>query len=474
MDIDDYNDDDREELQQMPIFDSDKSDSESEDMLDLSDDFGMDDPEMYIEKQQCSASENLTMNRFFSDLIFGKFTDKQRSVASKIFDMLIEERFTLNIAFVHLSQLAVKLMDVHYDLTDSDVDPLLEKIKIFAKSRALQNAYISQAGNRIAPQKISIGDFNYYYVPLHDQLKQLLQNPSVVTSILNEKEMLQMSTFTVYNSELTSSRRSHLLGKARIELGADDFCVAKPIGPRATQQKYLAVYLTLTNIPIKHRSKRENIRIVLIANRHQMKASNISINILLKRLRDDLYLAMTRGIDVQVNINEQSTTVNIPVTFSGFLGDNKGTYEVLGLNESFGRYFVCRACMSNRTAIERDVNFRLYGTSEDVREYKRKVTSLNKNKNGWGIKGPYIFGDLPGVDIFNSAPFDVLHDLPQGVIPRLFPLMLWYSGSKFSFKVLLSKIEKFEMYHGSVSFNSVNQLKGTAVQVRPFVVFIDF
>lgn len=450
----------------IPIYDSDKSDFDSEDNVDIEDDFGFEDPELDFEKQ-CSTSDHSTLNRYFLDLRFGSFSEKQQKTAYKVFDLIIEKRYTLNIPFVHLSQLAVDFLSVKFDLAnDDDDDLLLEKIIEFAKSRPIQNSYISQPSKRIPPQRIDIGSFNYYYVPLIDQLKSLLQNASVLQSIQDEKQMPQVNTFQFYDSELTSSRRSDLLGKARIEFGADDFCIVKAIGPRATQQKYLAFYMTLTNIPVKFRSKRENIRILLIANRHKMKTANVSINDLLKRLRDDLNYAVTHGIDIEVKNNGVSTVVNVQVAFSGFLGDNKGTYEMLGLSESFSLGFVCRACMSNRETIERELDFRLFGTPQDVREYQRKLSRLKNEKNNWGIKRPFIFGNIPGVNIFNCAPFDVLHDLPQGVIPRLFPIILWFSGTKLTFKELLAKIESFQLYHGSVSFNSSKQLKGTAVQVR--------
>lgn len=463
MDVDSGCNEANEDIAQIPMQDSDNSEPDSEEEnIDFDDDFFLDDPEIGFE-QQCSTNDFPTLSKYFLDIQFGSFTDKQRATITKVFDLIIEKRFTLNIPFVHLSQLAVDFLSIMCD--DDDDDTVLEKIIEFAKSRPLQNSYISMIGKRIAPQQVKIGNFTYYYVPLIDQLKMLLQNSSILESIRNEQQSPPIDSFSVYESELTSSRRPYLLGKARIEFGADDFCIVKAIGPRATQQKFFAFYMTLTNIPFKFRLKRENIKILLIANRHQMKKENISINMLLKRLRDDLDFAMTNGVDIETKTSGQSSVINVPVAFSGFLGDNKGTYEMLGLSESFSLGFVCRACMSNRADIEKNLDFRLLGATNDLRDYQLKVSLLKKEKNDWGIKSPYVFGDLPGVNIFNSCPFDVLHDLPQGVIPRLFPLILWYSGSRLSFKNLLIKVEAFPLYHGAVTFNTAKQLKGTAVQV---------
>lgn len=464
MDVDSNCNEASETNSQIPMQDSDTSEPESEEEnIDFDDDFLLDDPEIGFEQQCSSTSDFPTLSNYFLDLQFGSFTDKQRAIITKVFNLIIENRFEQSIPFVHLSKLAVGFLSIMCD--DDDDDTLLEKAIEFAKSRPLQNSYISMIGKRIAPQPVKIGSFTYYYVPLIDQLKMLLQNSSILESIRNEQQSPPIDSFSAYESDLTSSRRPYLMGKARIEFGADDFCIVKAIGPRATHQKFFAFYMTLTNIPFKYRLKRENMKIVLIANRHQMKKNNISINMLLKRLRDDLYFALTHGVDVETNTSGHSSVVNVPVAFSGFLGDNKGTYEMLGLSESFSRGFVCRACMSSRADIEKNLDFRLLGTAKDLCDYQLKVSRLKIDKNNWGIKSPYVFGDLPGVNIFNSCPFDVLHDLPQGVIPRLFPLILWYSGSRLSFKNLIIKVEAFELYHGFVTFTTAKKLKGTAVQV---------
>ena len=75
---------------------------------------------------------------------------------------------------------------------------------------------------------------------------------------------------------------------------------------------YMALYLTTPTIPLKYRSKRSDIFVLMLINRAEMKRSGYELKDVLKPLIDDLKFIMEEGIEKKItDINGQTINEEI-------------------------------------------------------------------------------------------------------------------------------------------------------------------
>lgn len=198
------------------------------------------------------------------------------------FMAIISARLARPIPFGSFKEVARSL---YQSLGDKNIDEdLHRRVEQFIESDKLQQHYLSQKGCFVPPRSINIGSPPVpigFYVDVKQLSSIILSNHHVLTSIIDEQ---LSSPASLFRDDLNCSedRKSLLFGKLRIELSADDFTI------KQNNNKYLAVYASFTNIPIKHRLKRDEIFLVAIADRSLMKHLKCDMNNVLQPLVDDL------------------------------------------------------------------------------------------------------------------------------------------------------------------------------------------
>lgn len=152
-----------------------------------------------------------------------------------------------------------------------------------------------------------------------------------------------------------------------------------------------------------------------------------------------------------------------------------GSYELLGCKMAFSKGFTCRFCgfKIDKNNIQTDI-LPLLGTNSD-RELYFDIYSQNlpvrreeyEQKYGFKLKCPLI--SLDNVDVWNIAPPDVLHDLAEGCVSKLFSRFILTSAINLKTAEIISKIEKFNFYFGKFKMRFASKVfifrKTKAVQV---------
>ena len=459
-------------------METDPTEIADEGIIDLSDDETREEIEFLQTDLQLQFEQTRrSFCKFFGDLE-DQFTIDFVNHAKAKFNMIIQDRFVHNVPFSTVQ--SIHLNSLNWDQMNPEISPtmtdLVDRVKNFANSDALQQVYIRSFGTLIEPRDLIIeGRYVGQRVCLLELSNFFLRNCSIVQRILKEKAEIGIPIkYEMLDSELTCSveRRKRLLGKLRFNIGCDDFTVARKHG---SKHKYFACYLEFANIPAKQRLKRESIFLLAIISRQLMKeddsVSKLTINQVMKPIFDDLKHMETIGVDINFKTpNDELKTENIKGVISAFCCDNLGQNELFCLKLSWNTGFICRKCAAPFKEIqnERSELRRLLGDSEDVAKYNNIVDDIEAARaiedestrkkqlkkameNELGVQDRCIFTQLDGVSIWNVTPPDALHDIAEGVVERLLTTFILKSAINLEKHEIAGRISNFLFYNGKIS-----------------------
>ena len=111
-----------------------------------------------------------------------------------------------------------------------------------------------------------------------------------------------------------------LKGKLRVEISLDDFSFIGKNG-----KKFLAGYISCTNLPLKKQTKRDNIYLFLMVKRPSTRIFE-AMNQILKPFVDEMKLLEKNGITIMDNENGETTKID--VTLSKVVCDNLAQNEI--------------------------------------------------------------------------------------------------------------------------------------------------
>ena len=179
-----------------------------------------------------------------------------------------------------------------------------------------------------------------------------------------------------------------LQGKLRVEISLDDFSFVGKKG-----RKFVAGYMSCTNLPLKERTKRDNIYLFLMARRPFIRIEE-EMNIMLTPFVNEMKQLEKNGIQFPESIK-------IEVTLGKVVCDNLAQNEILGFSMAFARSSICRECLLKRE---------LY--TEDRRHSILESDGINLENSVKNIVlRDCVLTQLKGVTIANIAPPDIFHDL---------------------------------------------------------------
>ncbi|OTF69758.1 hypothetical protein BLA29_002396 [Euroglyphus maynei] len=267
----------------------------------------------------------------------------------------------------------------------------------------LQNQFLEMQNTYVQPLKISTSnqELTIQYFSVEGILRSIInQHPSLIDEIEKEKLLKfvpekERKNFVIRN-ELDTTDQSifeRLKGKLRVEISLDDFSFAGKKG-----RKFLAGYLSCTNLPLQERVKREQIYLFLMVKRPIDRIFD-AMNKILEPFVSEMQQFEKSGIEVE---KENGEMIKIQVTLSKLICDNLAQNEILGLSMAFSKSSFCRECMALR---ENYPSIRSHSILDS------RQVNLEKSKIKNIIYKSCILTNLKGITISNIAAPDIFHDL---------------------------------------------------------------
>lgn len=222
----------------------------------------------------------------------------------------------------------------------------------------------------------------------------------------------------------------------QIQISSDDFETAIAVQSRATIYKVTPVYFRILNMPLKFKSKTDNIFLIALCFTDDLKSHETDFNDIWRLIVNDIKYLETIGIDVSDELNIKGTLVSC-------VFDNLGARTALGFVESFNTSFYCYICEMPRNECQ--------SSTKANPSYERNMEKYNKHLNiiaesaevdyskTKGVKRYCALNDLNYFHIHKNSTLDIMHDCPEGAI--MFVLKALF---EFLFKHKIIKLEKLQ------------------------------
>ena len=279
------------------------------------------------------------------------------------------------------------------------------------------------------PSEFSLGfDSNgkpatFVYISVSSVLQQMLGNDDICHHILSNSNDLfsgdgdTMSSFkdgSVYENHLFFKENCDAL---RLHFYLDEFEVCNPIGAKRGKHKVLGVYFLVGNLNCKYWSEMKFIHLCILVRYPYVRAVENAYAKVLQPLIDELNLLASEGVNVIVD----GTTHNFRAGLATVSGDNLSAHALAGFQMHFNHGRICRFCMANYDEIGtsfREDSFQI--RDKTVHAYHLEALDANVD-NGpvYGVLSRCPLFDLAYVDVTCTFVPDIMHDLLEGVIPRL-------------------------------------------------------
>ena len=380
-----------------------------------------------LEKIFTETDTALAANSYYGRKV-AFLSDDQKQFIHNYISNLAQVRLTNNIPNKHVEAIADVITTSYASILEI-TNPLFPILTKYSASCNLQDQYLMKQDSYVKPVTIELAGIPIQYFPIEKLIACIINKfPYLVDSIEKEKlltftsesDRRNLSTNLTFSSELDTVDEDffdRICGKFRIEISIDDFSFLGKGG-----RKFTAGYLSCCNLPIEHRSSRDENYLFLLVNRP--KQSNI-MNIILRPFLEDMKRLERHGINVK---KSDGSTVNMKVGLAKLICDNLAQNEILGFKMSFGQGSICRECLTKREDYKTSRMHGLFDYSNVTFECLPRPEKRIR-PNDYGLKNECILTELGGVNIGNIMPPDMFHDLHGK-----FWLSHFYS---FSFKLIL-------------------------------------
>lgn len=336
-------------------------------------------------------------------------------------------KYEKKIIYSTVNEMAVDALDNgafhHHSLSEEDI----EDFYAVARSDYLQDIYNERhlKDHVILPQQLELSNngttMKYTYVSFKQICEKYIKNKFILQKIISEQGTLiqQKDTYeSILDGELSDERNFH--GKLKFELYVDDVELM-PGNGKGKSRKYLQVYASCVDVPFHRRMHQNQIELLMMIDRKKVELLDIDdpLPALFAPLTEDLAQLMNDGL--QLEFNGQRFTVKVVIT--SILGDNLGIYELLGKSCCFNsNSFICRYCHafgnSKRNAVENTQNISI-GMNLVTGQEDENFLSLGQH-----AVRTFPFEGLPGINKWNVAAPDIMHDVSEGTMPQILELIL--------------------------------------------------
>lgn len=270
----------------------------------------------------------------------------------------------------------------------------------------------------VSPEKIPLQrnrDHNecfYYYVPILETLKNLLNDKQVYEAFFRDK--IAVPGYLCDYTDGLKFKNSSFFNKKTLNLFIYQDAaevVVNAIGNATARHKLLCVYMVLGNLDSHLRVLTDNVQLILLCKNKDF--SYFGMNSVFRRLVEDLKVLEEDGIDVQVNGTNEKIFGSVFTT----MNDNLGAHQIAGLVENFSRSsHFCRSCYIDHASFAKDplctAGKRTPATNDqDLTIIRQNPCTIPYR----GVKNDSIFNELQHFNIFDcgTAPC-VAHDIFEG------------------------------------------------------------
>lgn len=252
----------------------------------------------------------------------------------------------------------------------------------------------------------------FSYVSILETINFLFKN-NIEKYFVKEKQNDDLEHFhdgLLYkNSEFFKNNKNAV----ELQLYFDEFEVCNPLSSRKGVHELGGFYFCLNNLPFGLNSVLENIHLVALCHKSDIK--KFGINPVLEVIVQDLKILETDGIYVE-NLNLFIKGALVSLTY-----DNLGGASCLGMFESFNSTYYCRICTMTKTqarkasladdSLLRSADF--FRTCSDMMQYAN-----GEYLNFYGIRSTSPFFKLNNFDPCTNFTIDAMHDCLEGVCQR--------------------------------------------------------
>lgn len=257
-------------------------------------------------------------------------------------------------------------------------------------------------------------DSFYYYVPILETLKAMLDDPNIYQAAFRKKLKVP-GYLTDFDDGMKFKSSTFFTDKTiNIFLYQDAAeMVVNAIGNATSRYKLLCMYMVLGNLDPHLRCKTENVQLVLLCKNKDF--SYFGGDRVFRRLIEDIKVLEENGIVVHGGGFPENVRGSIFTT----MNDNLGAHQIGGLVENFSTSsHFCRTCYIDHKSFKSDCLYKA-----ELRTPETHVADLQKIVDNpscipyRGVKSKCIFDELQYFRMFDlgAAPC-VAHDLFEGWI----------------------------------------------------------
>ena len=194
-------------------------------------------------------------------------------------------------------------------------------------------------------RKVSAQYSKYYYIPIFETLKALLNHEDVLQEVLNSHQSFDTVLRDMCDGKAFVDDPLFGCDSKALQLVAyyNDLEVCNPLGAAAKYHKVGAFFYFLANIRPQYRSSLNVSQLFAVAKSSGIKSHGVDA--VLKPFVEDLKKLSQEGITVTIKSDEYTFKGNMVV----FLADNLASHTIGGFKESMGVAFhFCRKCMTTK------------------------------------------------------------------------------------------------------------------------------
>lgn len=199
----------------------------------------------------------------------------------------------------------------------------------------------------------------------------------------------------------------------QIQIAIDDMEICDPLSSKSGLHKVCAVYFTIANIPVKFKSKLNNIFLLCLCNSDDLKTKKTDINNIWEMIVSELKYLEEVGIVLDDGQVLKGTLIRL-------VGDNLGLNGSLCMNESFRSTYFCRICKLSNEKCQQETmdNLNVYRDEMHYDEMLNIIQNSEKVefKETCGIKRYCVLNDLKYFHTFRNFSLDFMHDFLEGLM----------------------------------------------------------
>lgn len=367
-----------------------------------------------------------------------------------------------------------------------DRSNILYKISKAISSTWNLNKFIQENFSYTHPEKYIVSGNERYRIPLKSIIKRSLGNESIRQMLIEATKYVPSSDGSIacfrdtenfksdYNVIMQCLQQKNCPFPPFVifyDVYIDDFGLANPIGPSASNSTVLAVYVSLSDIPLKHKSKREDQSLITIIPRLDVSDSGLTSS--LSHIKQEFMNLSEQGFIHNI----QGTDYCVHVIINKICGDNSGIFEVLGLQKSWTSGHICRVCNATHRDIQIDPFAKSATLRTDEQVLKDTHTLLTEGKVCHGQHNVPVFIDMKFMTSTNQYPNDRLHVLILGVYTDFLEVLLHKLLRPMYIQYFNDRIKHLKFKNGSAILKVTSggrnhlHLKGIASQV--YEVFLN-